>query len=98
MKKLNQLSKKGWQFVALTILLSSIPYYFIISDGDTSSNWTMFLMWMPALAGIIMRLSYKEGLFKGMSWNPIKHFKWILIAAYRLYGGRRAKSRLYHHS
>lgn len=82
MNRLQQLSKKGWQFVILTILLSSIPYFFIVSEGDPGSNWSMFLMWMPGLAGIIMRLSYKEGLFKGMSWNPIKHFKWILIAAF----------------
>lgn len=82
MKQLQQLSKKGWQFVILTLLLSCIPYFFIVSEGDTGSNWTMLLMWMPALAGIIMRISYKEGLLKGMSWNPIKHFKWILIAAF----------------
>lgn len=82
MNRLQQLSKKGWQFVILTILLSCIPYFFIISEEDPGSNWTMLLMWMPALAGIIMRLSYKEGLFKRMSWNPLKHFKWILIAAF----------------
>ncbi|HNP17146.1 MAG TPA: CPBP family intramembrane metalloprotease [Fulvivirga sp.] len=81
-KSIKKLSKKGWQFVMLTVLLSSIPYFFIISEGNAGSDWTMLLMWMPALAGIIMRLSYKEGLFKGINWNPITHYKWILIAAF----------------
>jgi uncharacterized protein len=79
---LKQLSKKGWQFVMLTVLLSTIPYFFIINEGDAGSSWTMLLMWMPALAGIIMRLSYKEGLFKGINWNPLKNFHWLLLAAF----------------
>ncbi|WP_425391917.1 CPBP family intramembrane glutamic endopeptidase [Ekhidna sp.] len=82
MIKLKQLSKKGWQFVGLTIILSAIPYYFIISEGDTGTSWTLLLMWMPGLAAIILRLMHKEGLFSNLVWNPLKGWKWILLAAF----------------
>ncbi len=82
MNRLKQLSKKGWQFVGMTIILSCIPYFFIIREGDTGSDWTLFLMWMPGLAGIIMRLIYKEGLFSGLVWNPLKGPTLILLAAF----------------
>ncbi len=82
MNKLKQLSNKGWQFVGLTIVLSAIPYFFIISDGDAGSNWTLLLMWMPGLAAIILRLVHKEGLFSNLVWNPLKGWKWILLAAF----------------
>ena len=73
-------SKKGWQFITLVIILSIIPYYFIVNSGDSDSPWTLALMWTPAIAAIMMRIIYKEGLFKGMQWNPIKDFKWVLLA------------------
>jgi membrane protease YdiL (CAAX protease family) len=82
MNKLKQLSNKGWQFVGLTVVLSAIPYFFIISGGDTGSSWTLFLMWMPGLAAIILRLIHKEGLFSNLVWNPLKGWKWILLAAF----------------
>lgn len=82
MNKLKQLSNKGWQFVGLTIILSAIPYFFIISEGDTGSGWTLLLMWMPGLAAIILRLVHKEGLFSNLVWNPLKGWKWILLAAF----------------
>lgn len=81
MNKLKSLSKKGWQFVIITIILSAIPYYFIIKDGSLESSWPLVLMWVPGLAGTVMRLINKQGLFKGMNWNPLKAWKWILIAA-----------------
>lgn len=79
MKKLNY---KGWKFVGLTFLLSTIPYYFILSEGSMESNWVLVLMWMPALAGVIMRLIKGEGLFKDLNWNPLKAWKLILAAAF----------------
>ena len=82
MNKLKQLSNKGWQFVVLTIALSAIPYFFIISDGNAGSNWTLLLMWMPGLAAIILRLVHKEGLFSNLVWNPLKGWKWVLLAAF----------------
>lgn len=82
MNKLKQLNKKGWQFVGLTIVLSAIPYFFIISEGDTGTSWTLLLMWMPGLAAIILRLVHREGLFSNLVWNPLKGWKWILLAAF----------------
>ena len=82
MIKLNQLSKKGWQFVALTSTLSAIPYFFIIREGDPGSNWALLLMWTPGIAAIIMRLLHKDVLFSGLVWNPFKAWKWILWAAF----------------
>lgn len=65
----------------LTIMLSCIPYFFIISEKSLESNWPLLLMWMPGIAGLIMRVWNKEGLFSGLSWNPLKSLKWILLAA-----------------
>ncbi|MEQ9405472.1 MAG: CPBP family intramembrane glutamic endopeptidase [Cyclobacteriaceae bacterium] len=81
MNSLKALNRKGWQFVVLTIMLSCIPYFFIISEKSLESNWPLLLMWMPGIAGLIMRVWNKEGLFSGLSWNPLKSLKWILLAA-----------------
>jgi membrane protease YdiL (CAAX protease family) len=77
-----KLSKKGWLFLALVVVFSAIPYFFIIQEETTDSDWTILLMWMPALAAIVMRVIYKEGLFKGVSWNPFKSFNLFLLAAF----------------
>jgi membrane protease YdiL (CAAX protease family) len=79
---MKSLNKKGWQFILLTGILSTVPYYFILSKGDSDSPWAMALMWSPAISALIMRLSYREGLFKGLVWNPLKDFKWLLAAAF----------------
>lgn len=76
------LSKKGWQFVAVTLALSAIPYFFIVKAGDPGSSWTLLLMWVPGIASVIMRLIHKEGLFSEISWNPFKAGKWIVLAAF----------------
>ena len=82
MQHMKSLNNNGWKFLGLTLLLSAIPYYFIISQEKIDSNWTLLLMWMPALAGITMRLITGEGLFKGLNWNPLKAWKFILLAAF----------------
>lgn len=79
---MKNLNNNGWKFVGLTMMLSCIPYYFIISEQNIGSNWTLMLMWMPALAGIIMRLINREGLFKGLNWNPLKDWKLVLVAIF----------------
>jgi len=76
------LNSKGWKYVGIVALLSIIPYYFIIQAGDSDSSWTLALMWVPALAAIIMRLLNKASLFNGIQWNPLKDFKWLLVAAF----------------
>lgn len=82
---MEKLSKNGWLYVGLTYLLSAIPYYFIISNNETSEfggDWILPLMWIPALAAIIYRLVRKESIFKNIGWNPFKNFKWLLLAAF----------------
>lgn len=79
---MSTLSKKGWQFITLVIILSIFPYYFIFKTGNSDSPWTMALMWTPAIAAILMRIIHKEGLFKGLVWNPLKDFKWLFIASF----------------
>jgi len=82
MNRFKQLSKKGWQFVGLTFVLSALPYFFIISEGDPGTDWTLLLMWMPGIAAILLRLLHQEGLFSQLIWNPLKDWKWILLAAF----------------
>ncbi|MDX1628024.1 MAG: CPBP family intramembrane glutamic endopeptidase [Fulvivirga sp.] len=82
---MKKLSKNGWYYVGLTYLLSIIPYYFIIANAEGSEfggDWILPLMWMPTLAAIIYRLVKKESLFKNIGWNPLKNFKWVLLAAF----------------
>lgn len=82
MNSLKQLSKKGWQFVGLTLVLSAIPYFFLIRDKNIESDWALLLMWMPGIAAISMRLWHREGLFSGLVWNPLKGWRWIVLAAF----------------
>ncbi|MFY7671064.1 CPBP family intramembrane glutamic endopeptidase [Tenacibaculum sp. MEBiC06402] len=76
------LSRKGWHFVVTVVILSIIPYFFILQQGNTDSIWTLILMWTPTIAALIIRLSNKEGIFTFNSWNPLKDFKWLLLAAF----------------
>ena len=58
-------------YLGLVVLLSAIPYFFIITQNAIDSEWTLLLMWMPALAAILMRLLTKESVFKDLGWNPL---------------------------
>ena len=77
---MKNLNNQGWKFVGLTLLISTIPYYFIIAGAGIESSFTLLLMWAPALAGIIMRLINREGLFTGLDWNPLKSWRLLLAA------------------
>lgn len=79
---MQSLSKKGWQFIGLVFVLSIFPYYFMLQTGSSDSPWTLVLMWIPAIAAILMRIMHKEGLFNGLVWNPLKDYKWIFIAVF----------------
>lgn len=76
------LNSRGWQFVVLVTILSIVPYYFILQAEDSDSPFTLLLMWVPSVAALILRLYRKEGVFKGMFWNPAKDWKWIFVAAF----------------
>ncbi|MDG1572652.1 CPBP family intramembrane metalloprotease [Robiginitalea sp. M366] len=77
-----RLNKKGWQFVCITCILSLIPYYFIVVNGDSNTSWTLLLMWVPGLSAIIMRMVHKEGFLSGSVWNPLKDLKWLFMASF----------------
>lgn len=67
-------------YLLLVFGLSVIPYLLIYAAGGTDSNWVMLLMWVPALAGVIAKLIKRQSPFKGIGWNPLKSFKWMLLA------------------
>ena len=67
MKIFYNLEKRGWQFILLTVILSVIPYYFIVKSESTDTSFSILLMWIPGITATIMRLYYKEGLFKDSS-------------------------------
>jgi len=63
--------KKIVTYVILTFFLSSIGYYLVINSKAIGINplFSMFyLMWCPALSGIITSLVYEKNLF-GIGWR-----------------------------
>lgn len=72
---------RGLSFIALVVLLTAVPYIFMIQEGSKDSPWTLVLMWMPALAAVIMRLLTKESLFRGLGWNIFRQLHWVLLLA-----------------
>ena len=68
-------------FLAITLILSSIFYYAILSAGTVyaaSGIYVFGLMWVPGIAGIITQLIYEHTL-RGLGWKPGK-FKYLAIA------------------
>lgn len=73
--------KKIIAYIILTFLLSSIGYYLIIHSKDLGINpfiIMFFLMWCPALSGIITSLIYKKNL-SGFGWI-IGQPRWLGLA------------------
>lgn len=75
------LSLPALAFIMLTVILSAVPYFFIIQSGSTDSVWTSVLMWIPALAAVIIRLARRESFFSGIGWNFFRQLPWILLVA-----------------
>ncbi|MFH1683696.1 MAG: type II CAAX endopeptidase family protein [Candidatus Margulisiibacteriota bacterium] len=76
--------KKIITYVILVFLLSSIGYYLIINSkslGLSPLVCMFYLMWCPALSGIITSLLYEKSL-KGIGWG-LGQPRW-LAAAYGL--------------
>ncbi len=72
MKSMSKPVKKILTFLAITLGLSSIYYYFIISGGTLMVGGGLFvlgLMWAPGIAGIITQLIFERSL-RGMGWKP----------------------------
>jgi membrane protease YdiL (CAAX protease family) len=72
-------SKPIWQFIGLTILISAIPYYFMLSENDKESAWVLALMWSPALAAITLKGINKENLFKHLQWSFFKKIHYLFL-------------------
>ena len=70
--------KKIMVLLALTLALSSIFYYLIISAGKLESGPVLGLMWSLGIAAIITQLIFQRNL-RGMGWKP-GHFKYLLFA------------------
>lgn len=72
--------KKIITYVILTFLLSSVGYYLIINSkvfGISPLVAMFYLMWCPALSGIITSLIYEKNLF-GFGWR-LGRVKWLGI-------------------
>jgi membrane protease YdiL (CAAX protease family) len=68
-------------FLAITLILSSIFYYLILSAGTVYASGGLFvlgLMWAPGIAGLATQLLYEHTL-RGLGWKPGK-FKYLAIA------------------
>jgi uncharacterized protein len=73
--------KKIITFLAITLALSSIYYYLIISSGSLGGAGGLYvlgLMWSPGLAGMATQLIYEHTL-RGLGWKPGK-FIYLLVA------------------
>ncbi len=73
--------KKITTFLVITLTISSVFYFLIISAGSLQANnglYVLLLMWTPGLAGIATQLIFEHSL-KGMGWKPGK-FKYLALA------------------
>ena len=74
-------AKKIATFLGITLSISCIFYYLIISSGTLNAGGGIFvllLMWTPGFAGIVTQLIFEHSL-KGMGWKPGK-FKYLGLA------------------
>lgn len=77
----NKSEKKIATFLGITLLISCIFYFLIISAGTLNAGgglYVMLLMWTPGFAGIFTQLIFEHSL-KGMGWKPGK-FKYLALA------------------
>src|SRR5512133_585195 len=73
--------KKILTFLGITLSISAVFYYLIISAGSLEAGgglYVFLLMWTPGLAGIVTQLIFEHSL-KGMGWKPGK-VKYLALA------------------
>jgi membrane protease YdiL (CAAX protease family) len=73
--------KKIATFLGITLGISCLFYFFIISAGTLEAGgglYVLLLMWTPGLAGIVTQLIFEHSL-KGMGWKPGK-FNYLALA------------------
>ena len=70
-------------FILLTLVLSAIPYYFMISAGSMRANggiWVLGVMWCPGIAGMILQRVYRGSLRGlGWGWGSTRHQIWSYL-------------------
>jgi uncharacterized protein len=75
-----ELQKRIITFLILTFALSSIFYYFIISNGEIFAGngfYILGLMWCPGLSAIITQILYRKSLSElGWIWGKTKYQLW----------------------
>jgi membrane protease YdiL (CAAX protease family) len=79
------LNNKSWKkiatFLGITLVISCIFYFLIISAGTLQAGgglYVLLLMWTPGVAGIATQLIFEHSL-KGLGWKPGK-FKYLGLA------------------
>jgi uncharacterized protein len=77
----NKSNKKITTFLGITLGISCLFYFFIISAGTLEAGgglYVLLLMWTPGVAGILTQLIFEHSL-KGMGWKPGK-FNYLALA------------------
>ena len=61
--------KKIAVFLVITLALSSIFYYLVISTRSFPSSYGLGIMWCPGIAAIATQLFFRRSL-RGLGWKP----------------------------
>jgi len=72
--------KKILTYLAFLVVFSGIFYALILSAGSLAAGsglYTLGLMWMPGLSGVLTQLIFEHSL-RGMGWKPGR-FKYLLL-------------------
>lgn len=70
--------RKFWVFIALTFLISSGSYSWMITSGS-ARDVVLFWMWSPGLSAITTQLFFKDNL-RDFGWKP-GPIKYLILAA-----------------
>jgi membrane protease YdiL (CAAX protease family) len=77
MNEIKETRKRIVTFLILTLALSAIFYFLIISAGTLGAGWgfyTMGLMWCPGMAAILTQFIYKRKLSElGWGWGKTRY-------------------------
>lgn len=66
-------------FVLLTLGISVIPNYFVISSGTIAPQWGLLAMWSPGIAAILTQLLFRRSLREfGWGWGKTSYQLWSI--------------------
>ena len=70
-------------FILLTLVLSTIPYYFMLSAGSMRADgglWVLGVMWCPGIAGMMLQFLERRSLRGlGWGWGNTRHQLWSYL-------------------